>query len=274
MPWEKELEVALQAAEAAGRLVLEHYDRLEAIPDAPSDISTEADRAAQELILRHILDAFPADRLCAEEKTPTLEKSRSTSSRLWIVDPIDGTRGFARKNGEFSVMVGFVESGRMMAGVVLEPAVWRCTYATQGGGCWRYSDLGGERKRCHVGKTTQLSEATLTQSRSKTARESPVVRTLQPARILETYSAGLKLAQVASGEADIYVNIYPEFHDWDICAGHILVEEAGGKVTTLAGEPIVYGSEGFKQRAGMLASNGALHAAAVEFLKSMKAATR
>jgi 3'(2'), 5'-bisphosphate nucleotidase len=272
MPWEKELEVALQSAEAAGRLVMDHYDRLEAIPDAPSDISTEADRAAQELILRHILDAFPADRLCAEEKTPTLEKSRSTSSRLWIVDPIDGTRGFARKNGEFSVMVGFVDSGKMMAGVVLEPALWRCTFATYGGGCWRYSGMGGERKRCTVGKATQLAEATLTQSRSKTARDSPVVKTLGPARILETYSAGLKLAQVAGGEADIYVNIYPEFHDWDICAGHILVEEAGGKVTTRAGNHIVYGSEGFKQRAGMLATNGALYDAALKALKDMKSA--
>jgi 3'(2'), 5'-bisphosphate nucleotidase len=274
MPWEKELEVALQAAEAASRLVLDHYDRLEAIPDAPSDISTEADRAAQELILRHILDAFPADRLCAEEKTPTLEKSRSSSSRLWIVDPIDGTRGFARKNGEFSVMVGFVDTGRMMAGVVLEPARWRCTFATQGGGCWRYTGHGGERKRCRVGQASQLSEATLTQSRSKTARESPVVKTLGPARILETYSAGLKLAQVASGEADMYVNIYPEFHDWDICAGHILVEEAGGKVTTLAGAPIVYGSEGFKQRAGMVATNGALHEAAVQALAAMRGGGR
>ena len=270
MPWEKELEVALQATEAAGRLVMDHYDRLEAIPDAPSDISTEADRSAQELILRHILDAFPADRLCAEEKTPALEKSRSTSSRLWIVDPIDGTRGFARKNGEFSVMVGFVDGGKMMAGVVLEPARWRCTFATHGGGCWRYTGVGGERKRCAVGKTSQLSQATLTQSRSKTARESPVVKTLRPARVLETYSAGLKLAQVASGEADIYVNIYPEFHDWDICAGHILVQEAGGKVTTLAGEPIFYGSEGFKQRAGMLASNGVLHGAAMQALAEMK----
>jgi 3'(2'), 5'-bisphosphate nucleotidase len=270
MPWEKELEVALQAAEAAGRLVMDHYDRLEAIPDAPSDISTEADRAAQELILRHIVDAFPADRLCAEEKTATLEKSRSTSSRLWIVDPIDGTRGFARKNGEFSVMIGFVDTGRMMAGVVLEPALWRCTFATQGGGCWRYSGIGGARRRCQVGQASQLAKATLTQSRSKTARESPVVKTLCPARILETYSAGVKLAQVAGGAADIYVNIYPEFHDWDICAGHILVEEASGKVTTLAGEPIVYGSEGFKQRNGMLATNGMVHDAAVQALATMR----
>jgi 3'(2'), 5'-bisphosphate nucleotidase len=270
MPWEKELEVALQAAEAAGRLIMEHYNRLEPIPDAPSDICTETDWAAQELILKHILDAFPADRLSGEEATPTLQKSRSQSSRLWIVDPIDGTRGFARKNGEFSVMIGFVEGGKMMAGVVLEPATWRCTFATQGSGCWRCVGQGAERKRCHVGQASQLSEATLTQSRSKTARESPVVKTLQPSRIIETYSAGLKLAQVASSEADIYVNIYPEFNDWDICAGHILVEEAGGKVTTLAGEPIIYGSEGFKQRAGMLASNGLLHAAAAQALGATK----
>jgi len=270
MTWEKELALALHAAEAAGRLILEHYHRLEAVPDAPSDISTETDRAAQETILQIIHQAFPGDALCAEEKTPTLSSAASNGPRLWIVDPIDGTRGFARKNGEFSVMVAFVDDSQMVAGVVLEPVTWKCTYAMRGGGCWRSQGSEPPRNACRVGSASTLKSATVTQSRSKTARESPVVKTLKPKRILETYSAGLKLAQVASGEADLYVNIYPEFHDWDICAGHILVEEAGGMVTNLAGAPIVYGSTGFKQTGGMLASNGILHVAA---LKAMKGVT-
>ena len=117
------------------------------------------------------------------------------------------------------------------------------------------------------GTATELSAATLTQSRSKTAKASPVVAKLRPAKILETYSAGLKLAQVASGEADIYANIYPAFSDWDICAGHILVEEAGGRVTTLDGREIRYGLPGFAQTGGLLASNGRLHEKALLALK-------
>ena len=267
MSFERELAVALSAAEAAGRLILDYYERFVPIPDAPSSISTDADRDSQELILQTIQRHFPEDALCAEEKTPTLEAALRSGSRLWIVDPIDGTAGFARKNGEFSVMIAFVENGVMMVGVVLKPVDWVCTLARKGGGCWRYQGTNGERRPCHVGTATNLTAATVTQSRSRTATISPVVAKLKPAKVLVTYSAGLKLAQVASGEADVYANVYAEFNDWDICAGHILVEEAGGTVTTLAGDAIQYGKHEFKQRGGLLATNGLLHSKVMELLK-------
>lgn len=267
MFFEKELEIARSAAEAAGRLVREHYDRFVAIPNAPSNISTIADRESQELILRQIKAEFPDDALCAEEATETLHSAKRSGPRLWIVDPIDGTRGFAVKNGEFSIMIAFVEQGVMQVGVVLEPASWKITFAAKGRGCWRHVGMHSAPGRCRVGSTTKLEQCTLTQSRSSTARESPVVQKIKPNRIVETYSAGVKLALVAGGEADLYANIYPEFNDWDICAGHILVEEAGGRVTALDGSEIRYGLEGNKQRGGILASNGTLHAAAIERLK-------
>jgi len=267
MAWERELEVALAAAEAAGQLIREHYERFVAIPDARSDISTDADRASQELILQHILREFPGDAVVAEEATATLATATRTGSRLWVVDPIDGTRGFAIKNGEFSVMIGLVVDGEVCVGVVLEPPVRKATYAARGHGCWRYVGQGTGPVRQRVGSATTLKASTLTQSRSRSAKESPVVATLQPARTIESFSAGLKLAHVASGEADIYANIYPEFNDWDICAGHILVEEAGGRVTTIDGSPIRYGAPGNKQRGGLLASNGAIHDDAVSRLK-------
>jgi 3'(2'), 5'-bisphosphate nucleotidase len=85
--------------------------------------------------------------------------------------------------------------------------------------------------------------------------------------VVETYSAGVKLARVARGEADLYVNTYAAFHDWDICAGDILVTEAGGRVTGLAGEELLYGLPGAWQRHGLLASNTPLHEAALQRLK-------
>ncbi len=264
----KELLVALAAAEAAGRLIRKHYDAFVAIPDARSDISTDADCASQELILNRIRAAFPDDALCAEEATETLRTAPRSGSRLWIVDPIDGTRGFAVKNGEFSVMIAFVRDGEMQVGVVLEPASWKVTYASRGDGCWRYIRERSNPTRCRVGAAATLETATLTQSRSRTARESPVVKKLQQARVVETFSAGVKLAQVAVGDADIYANIYPQFNDWDICAGHILVEEAGGCVTTLDGTALRYGAEGNKQRGGLLATNGLIHDAAIARLRA------
>src|SRR5262245_5088859 len=163
--YQRELEVALEAATRAGRDVLDRYAQFTRIPDAPASISTEADRQAQEIILRHVLAAFPGDAVCAEEATATLAASAQQGQRLWVVDPIDGTRGFARKNGEFSLMVAFVDAGRIGVGVVLEPAQDRLTYATAGGGCWRRDGAGAEAVRCCVSTVAALAEVTLIQSR-------------------------------------------------------------------------------------------------------------
>jgi 3'(2'), 5'-bisphosphate nucleotidase len=263
MPYERELQVALAAAGEAGRTLLQLYEAFAVIADAPADISTDADRQSQEIILGHLRREFPHDALCAEEQTGTLAGAAHTGKRLWIVDPIDGTRGFARKNGEFSVMVGFMDDGRIGVGVVLEPALGRLTYAVLGGGCWR-RDGGQSATPCRVSTTKELAQATLIQSHSRNpAHPSRLVQALNPARVVETYSAGIKLARVARGEADLYLNTYDAFHDWDICAGHILVAEAGGRATGLAGQELHYGLEGAWQRHGLLASNGVLHDAAL-----------
>jgi 3'(2'), 5'-bisphosphate nucleotidase len=116
--------------------------------------------------------------------------------------------------------------------------------------------------RCQTTLHATLTAATLTKSRSRAgARPDVWVERLKPGRVVESYSAGIKLALVARGEADIYVNSYEAFRDWDICAGHILVTEAGGTVTGLKGESLEYGLPGAWQRQGLLATNGMLHSA-------------
>ena len=269
MTFAAELEVALDASAKACAALVDAYTRFEAIPDAPAGISTDADKQAQEIILGHLHALFPQDALCAEEKTPTLAKSPNTGPRLWIVDPIDGTRGFARKVGEFSVMIALVEQGEIAVGVVQEPIKMRLTWAVRGGGCWkRDGSAAGEPTRCRVTAISQLSSATLVQSHMHDPKKpSRRVQLLKPARVVETYSAGVKLATVARGEADIYVNTYAEVHDWDLCDGHILVTEAGGLVTKLDGTEIRYGLPGAMQAGGTLASNGRLHEEAVEKMR-------
>jgi 3'(2'), 5'-bisphosphate nucleotidase len=263
--YDHELKVALDAAALAGRALRDLYAAFQAIPDAPASISTDADRESQEIILGRIRREFPGDALCAEEATATLEGASATGDRLWVVDPIDGTRGFARKNGEFSVMVAFVDRGQMAVGVVLEPARDRLTYAARGAGCWRADGDGSALVACRVSRVGELKEATLTQSHSgRPPKRSRLVEALTPARVVESYSAGIKLALVARGEADLYLNTYDAFHDWDICAGHLLVEEAGGKVTGLAGQELRYGLPGAWQRNGLLATNGLLQEAALQ----------
>ncbi|HMC88484.1 MAG TPA: inositol monophosphatase family protein [Gemmataceae bacterium] len=268
MPYEQELKTALHAAELAGKLILEHYARFKVIPDAPADISTDTDRQSQAMILQHIHTVFPHDALRAEEAQAALAGVPDVGARLWIIDPIDGTRGFARKNGEFSVMVAFVEAGIPAVGVVAEPAKQRLTYATRGAGCWK-KDTNSDPVSCRVSQNRELQKATVVQSHSrKGASPSKELQALKPARVVETYSAGIKLAIVARGEADLYLNTYDACHDWDICAGQVLVEEAGGRVTNLRGQEPRYGLPGAVQAHGLLAGNLVLHKAAVEALAS------
>ncbi|MCI0639515.1 MAG: 3'(2'),5'-bisphosphate nucleotidase CysQ [Gemmataceae bacterium] len=262
--YERELEVALQAAELASSYLVEEYEHFEPIPNAPASISTEADRRSQEIILQHLLQHFPDDGLSAEEATETARNAKQSADRLWIVDPIDGTRGFAMKNGEFSVMIAFLHQGKLAVGVVEQPAAQRRTYASLGKGCWR-RDQGNAAQQCFVAQTAEFQHATLTQSRSKNpGGRSRWVEALQPGRIVESYSAGIKLALVARAEADVYLNSYEAFHDWDIAAGHLLVQEAGGATTDIDGNELVYGLPGAWQKNGLLATNGKLHVEAVK----------
>lgn len=266
MNLDRELKEALAAVALAGDYARREYDAFQPIANAAASISTHVDHEAQQLILGRLREAFPTDGICAEEKTPLADTAPHNIERVWVVDPIDGTRGFVMKNGEFSIMVGLTINRITVLGVVLEPILRRTTYATVGGGCW--VQIGDDApKRCHVTKEAELAKSVLTQSHSKRGQPpKAVVTSLQPARIIETYSAGIKLALVARGEAEMYVNDYLNFHDWDICAGHILVEEAGGKVSLFNGNPVTYGGAGATQRRGMVATNGLIHEAVVERL--------
>jgi 3'(2'), 5'-bisphosphate nucleotidase len=257
MPFDAELSAALEAATRAADLIRAEYESFAAVPDAPASITTHVDKASQALILKYLHEKFPGDALCAEESIPGFEGVPKSGRRVWVVDPIDGTRGFARKTGQFSVMIGLLADGQPVVGVVAEPAQSRLTYAQVGRGC--YSATGDQTMtRCRV-SSRGPGESVLTQSWSKPGQTSKPVELLGPARVVETYSGGVKLALVARGEADVYPNTYEAFYDWDICAGHVLVTEAGGTVTDLAGNPIVYQAADFSQRKGLLASNGPGH---------------
>jgi 3'(2'), 5'-bisphosphate nucleotidase len=143
------------------------------------------------------------------------------------------------------------------------------TYAVRGGGCWQRTGAGAAA-RCHVTGTASLDAAALVVSRSsRPGKPSPHIDALRPARVVRTYSAGIKLALVARGEVDLYLNTYPNFHDWDVCAGHVLVEEAGGKVTTPRGQDVTYGKAAAAQRQGLLAGNGLVHEEALARLRTV-----
>lgn len=256
----REMRTAIEAAKLSEKVVMDFYKSLSQIADAPADITTQADRDSQDIILRRLYEEFPGDGFLGEENTPAYQELPKTGNRMWIVDPIDGTRGFAKKNGEFCIMIAMVQNHEVQLGVVLDPTRNRLTFAERGAGCWR-RDGRMPDLQCKVSSNGHSNRLVLARSRPKVAGKlEGKSLLLAPEKLLETYSAGLKFAAVARGEADAYTNDYPTYNDWDICAGHILVEEAGGRVSSLAGRPLLYGRTDIQQD-GFLASNGILHQA-------------
>jgi len=265
--YEREIETALAAAEDAGRHIMAFYEKLEPILGATSSITTQADKDSQDIILARLHAAFPDDGLTGEENTPLYLTLPHTGRRIWIVDPIDGTKGFALKVDQFCIMIALVENGEPLVGVVHDPANGRTTYAAKGAGCFAI-DTGKAKYACKVSQTNRLSDAVVTKTHSKAKGKTEGLSNHLGAKgLYETYSAGLKLARIARGEADVYVNDYPTYHDWDICAGHILVTEAGGKVTDLQDRPLVYGTRSGPSDTGFMASNGLIHSEGLARLK-------
>jgi 3'(2'), 5'-bisphosphate nucleotidase len=269
MDWSKELHEAIAAAELAGRFVMDEYERFTPIPNAPASISTHVDRGAQEIILTHLRCQFPHDSILAEETTPTIQDAPVGKSRIWIVDPIDGTRGFAMKNGEFSVMIALALDHEPVVGVVYEPVIDRFTYASKGNGCYTRTGTAPPQ-HCGVSPIETPEESAIVLSHRKPGKPMKgAPAAVKAGRVVETYSAGIKLGMVARGEVELYVNEYEGFHDWDIAPGHILVTEAGGRVSGFDGQPVKYALPEKPERKGMIGSNGRIHAEVLKRLGNL-----
>lgn len=220
MPYDRELEIAREAAREAGGAVLRHYERgAESWEKSEDNPLTAADLESDRVIEGHLRDAFPEDGLLSEERVS--EPSRTEKERVWIVDPMDGTKEFTKKIPEFAVSIALVEAGEPVVGVIHNPATGVTVWATRGGGAWR------DGAPVRVSKVTRLEEAVVIASRTEISRDRFAgiegwFRELRPVG-----SIAWKLACIACGEGDLNVSLAPK-NEWDVCAGDLLVREAGG----------------------------------------------
>ena len=246
---ERERDVAVRAAREAGDTIRRWYAMPITVTEkGPDHPLTRADLESNECIRGHIAKAFPDDGWLSEETADSSE--RLARRRVWVVDPLDGTKEFIQHIPEFCVCIALVEAGRPIVGVEYNPATDRLYVAVRGQG----TTLNGEPAR--VSSQAKLADAVVMASRSEDKRKEwdpfkPLMR------VTLTGSVAYKLAELSVGNGDATFTLTPK-NEWDICAGSLLVEEAGGSVTDLEGKPLVW-NQPKTLRPGMIASNGTLH---------------
>ena len=232
-----------EIAQRAGREILTVYGSDFAVLDkADASPVTEADTRAERIILDGLSECAPDVAVVAEESVDAGDIPDLGSRRFFLVDPLDGTREFVKRNGEFTVNIALVEDGAPTAGVVHLPALDETFWTTGDGTAWRARGLGApERITCRRPGNRLVAVA----SRSHRSPETDAY--LQRFAVAETVSAGssLKFCRIAEGVADLYPRLGRTM-EWDIAAGHAIVRAAGGSVETLDGGRLVYGKPGFE----------------------------
>lgn len=237
------LEEIIVVARSAGDEVLEVYAG-ECAAETKADGSpvTEADHRAQAVICARLERLAPEIPIVAEEDGRGHAKGAS-AERFWLVDPLDGTKEFLSRNGEFTVNIALVEGGRPILGVVLAPALGRLFAGGEGAGA--LIEDGGERRDIEA-RHVPPEGPTVVSSRSHGDPEA-LRRCLGERKLGASICAGssLKFCLVAAGEADLYPRLGRTM-EWDTAAGDAIVRAAGGTVTDLEGQPLLYGKPEFE----------------------------
>nr|NIV32391.1 3'(2'),5'-bisphosphate nucleotidase CysQ [Anaerolineae bacterium] len=214
------------------------------------------------LISRGLRAAYPHDGLLTEESDDDL--SRLEKERVWIVDPVDGTTEFINGTGDFSVQIALTVRGRPVLGIVYQPTEDLLYHAVRGRGA--FSVQNGQTQRLCVSTETDPTSMCLAASRSHySAFVRAARRELGIGEVRRVGSVGLKVGLLARGACDLYLATTVA-KEWDLCAPHAVLEEAGGTLTNLCGERPVYNQPKIAECRGVIASNGLIHARLVEFL--------
>jgi 3'(2'), 5'-bisphosphate nucleotidase len=275
--WEQARQHARGAALAAWRAIEPLYEGEYEIFNKADGPATEADRLADRLIVEALKTHYPPETYGYLTEESEDSNERLGRERVWIVDPIDGTKDFIKRNGNFAIQIALVErqaDGRYapVAGVVYRPTAERLYSAVAGGGtiCERVAEAaaGPEPRHrcelshaCEVSRRSQLDRLRAVVSNShRTSRMMRLIESLGLERYWPVGSLGVKICTIVEGEAELYVvTSLGMVKEWDSCAPHLILNEAGGRMTDLLGRPMTYNRPDPRWHCGLLASNGAIH---------------
>lgn len=244
-----ETRAAIAAARAAGRILERDLGRVRGVRlKGPKDPVTATDAAAERCIRRFLGRRFPDVGFLGEEGTAG--RGVAGPGGRWIVDPLDGTIAFIAGLPSFGVSIAYERRGRVEAGVMLFPRLRELYVAERGRGAW----LNG--RRIHVSRAAELGGCVVSLWHNDTVWRNPVLRERiarigRQVRSVAVFGACFSLAYVAAGRLDGYWEA--SAHAWDVAAGALLVQEAGGRVTDGAGRPFDV------DEPSIIASNGGIH---------------
>jgi 3'(2'), 5'-bisphosphate nucleotidase len=232
-------------AHDAGRLILKHYAEVSEVrTKADSSPVTRADEEAEALILDRLAKLEPGVPVIAEESVAKGHVPK-LGTRFFLVDPLDGTKEFLQKNGEFTVNIALIEHGRPVAGVVIAPAKARAFIGDGANGAFELA--APEDLPLEIGAAQQIRARKppldgLVAVVSRSHRDTKTDHYLAAYHVISLIATGssLKFCLVATGEADLYPR-HGTTMEWDTAAGQAVLEAAGGSVTTLEGTPLSYG---------------------------------
>ena len=257
--WDREIAEASRIARQAGAILNDVYQTdFRVAYKEESDPVTEADTRANAYIVEELRKLFPDDGIVAEESQDRSDALEA--GRCWFVDPLDGTREFVARNGEFSVMLGLAIDGVAAIGVVYQPVGDKLYTGAVGGEA--FLETRGGRSTLRVSDVADPADLKLVVSRSHRNRAvGEVVRRLGIQHETAIGSVGLKAGLIAEREADVYVHISSRSSKWDACGPEALLKAAGGRFTDLAGQPYHYRGAEMRNRRGILACNAAAYEA-------------
>ena len=247
---QKELEIATQAAKEAGKIAMGYYRGSYNIREkSPNNPVTTADLMTNQQIREIICHAFPDDGWLSEETEDSPE--RLAKSRVWVIDPIDGTEEFIAGTPEFAISIALVIEGMPVVGVLHNPATAELFYAYAGGGAF----CNGTPIHCSSCRILKQASMLVSQAEHRKGLLAGLIPLV--AEIQYIGSVTYKLARLAAGRGDLYVTVRPK-NEWDFCAGDLILREAGGVLWDKAGQIISYNKKRVKQPMGLLAGNSTL----------------
>lgn len=256
MKLKKELKIAIQASIKAGYKILEYYDDNKILKtkdenDFKSPL-TKADLEANKIIVDFLRKNFPDHSILTEEEKDDL--GRLNNNYVWIIDPLDGTKEFINKNGEFTVNIALTYRQKPVLGVIYIPVKDELFYSLKDVGAYHMKNMINNKK-ISVSDKDRISDMILMVSRSHSGKDEDDISK----RFKKTIPAGssLKGCLVAKGVADCYFR-FGNTSEWDICAMNAILDEAGGKITDLNGKNILYNKKEILIN-GFIVSNNKIH---------------